>query len=66
MLPPDRAWGIAMHESTHDVAPADDEILTFNVADAVLEKAANAFPGAAMSFPNAPTVSILFVCCGND
>jgi hypothetical protein len=44
----------------------DAQILTFEVSDAALEAAADTLPGAAMSFPNAPTVSILFACCGND
>ena len=45
----------------------DDEILRFDVPDAALERAANsATPGGAMSFPNAPTVSILVVCCSFD
>ena len=44
----------------------DDEILTFDIADADVEAAAFALPGAAMSFPNAPTVSILVACCSTD
>jgi hypothetical protein len=47
-----------------------DDILNFDVSDAALEKAAAAIPGGAggaMSFPNAPTVSILVICCSfND
>ena len=46
------------------------DILSFDVSDAALEKAAAAIPGGAggaMSFPNAPTVSILVICCSfND
>jgi hypothetical protein len=46
---------------------ADDDILGFEVSDAALEAAANtAIPGAALSFPNAPTVSILIICCSID
>jgi hypothetical protein len=46
---------------------ADDDILGFEVSDAALEAAANtAIPGAALSFPNAPTVSILVICCSID
>jgi hypothetical protein len=46
---------------------ADDDILGFEVSDAALEAAANtAIPGAALSFPNAPTVSILIHCCSID
>jgi hypothetical protein len=46
---------------------ADDDILGFEVSDAALEAAAStAIPGGAMSFPNAPTVSILIICCSID
>jgi hypothetical protein len=34
-----------------------------DLPDAALEAAARAMPGAAMSFPNAPTVNILVICC---
>ena len=44
----------------------DEQILICDVSDAALEAAAYALPGAAMSMPNAPTVSIIFACCGND
>ena len=56
--------GSAMNET--DRERADEQILTFEMSDAALEAAAEAVPGAAMSFPNAPTVSILFACCSND
>ncbi len=42
------------------------DLLIFEVSDAALEAAAGNPLGAAMSFPNAPTVSILVVCCSND
>jgi hypothetical protein len=45
---------------------SDDQILTTDASDAALERAAEALPGAALSFPNSPTVSIIFACCGND
>jgi hypothetical protein len=46
---------------------SDDDILCVDVSDAALEAAAMAsVPGGAMSFPNAPTVSILVVCCSFD
>ena len=45
---------------------SDEQILTTEISDAALEAAANTLPGAAMSMPNAPTVSIVVVCCGND
>jgi hypothetical protein len=45
----------------------DDDILGFEVSDATLEAAAStAIPGGALSFPNAPTVSILIICCSID
>ena len=49
-----------------DPHPSDADMLSFEISDAALEAAASAMPGAAMSFPNAPTVSILVVCCSND
>jgi hypothetical protein len=44
----------------------DDDILHCDVSDAALEAAASVAPGGAMSFPNAPTVSILVICCSFD
>ena len=45
----------------------DDDILRCDVSDAALEAAANtAIAGGAMSFPNAPTVSIIVICCSFD
>jgi hypothetical protein len=44
----------------------DDDIFGADLPDAALEAAACAMPGAAMSFPNAPTVSILVICCSFD
>ena len=53
-------------EATADFGDHDDT-LGFDIPDAALERAAAAIPGAAMSFPNAPTVSILVICCSfND
>jgi hypothetical protein len=49
-----------------DCEASDEQILNCEISDAALEAAANALPGAAMSMPNAPTVSIIVVCCGND
>jgi hypothetical protein len=44
-----------------------DDIFYADVPDAALEAAAIAgTPGGALSFPNAPTVSILVVCCSFD
>jgi hypothetical protein len=46
---------------------AADDVFCLDVSDTVLEAAAMAgMPGGAMSFPNAPTVSILVVCCSFD
>jgi hypothetical protein len=50
----------------NEAGQSDEQILTYEVSDAALEAAADTLPGAAMSMPNAPTVSILVVCCGND
>jgi hypothetical protein len=55
--------GATAAEASEDQA----DILHADVADAALERAAMAAtPGGAMSFPNAPTVSILVVCCSFD
>jgi len=52
-------------EDQTDILHSD--VLHLDVADAALERAAMAAtPGGAMSFPNAPTVSILVVCCSFD
>ena len=55
-----------MNDESPDLGQDDADILNFEVSDAALEAAASVTPGAAMSFPNAPTVSILVVCCSND
>jgi len=55
-----------MNETSDDCGKSDADILAFDVSDAALEAAASALPGAAMSFPTAPTVSVLFACCGNE
>lgn len=46
---------------------SDEAILACEVSDEALEAAAaeTTDGSAAMSFPNAPTVSILIICCGN-
>ena len=44
----------------------DDDIFVAGPPDAALEAAARAIPGTAMSFPNAPTVNILIICCNFD
>jgi hypothetical protein len=55
-----------MNDITNNFAQSDEDILSFDVSDEALEAAASAIPGAAMSFPNAPTVSIVIVCCSTD
>ena len=44
-----------------------ETILAGDISDEALEAAASPTRdgSAAMSFPNAPTVSILIMCCGN-
>jgi hypothetical protein len=65
-------WICEMNDSLEVFAqsgrePGDDDILYCDVSDAALEKAAStAAPGGALSFPNAPTVSILVICCSFD
>jgi hypothetical protein len=49
-----------------NLAWREEDIFNFDVSDEALEAAAIMPPGAAYSFPNAPTVSILVVCCSND
>jgi len=46
---------------------SDEAILACEISDEALEAAAAEMRdgSAAMSFPNAPTVSILIICCGN-
>jgi hypothetical protein len=55
-----------MNGITRDSDQNDEDVFTFTVSDDALEAAASPTAGAAMSFPNAPTVSIVFACCGND
>jgi hypothetical protein len=56
----------AMNDTTADFAPSDEDVLVFEVSDAALEAAATVLPGTAVSFPNSPTVSIVFACCSNE
>jgi hypothetical protein len=57
-----------MNGNTKILDQSDEDILTFETSDEALEAAAATTPvaAAAMSFPNAPTVSILVICCGNN
>jgi hypothetical protein len=52
-----------MNDDTNDVTQADDDILAFEVSDETLEATADMTTYPAVSFPNAPTVSILVACC---
>ena len=49
-----------------DLARNDGTELVFDVSDDALEAAGSPRTGPIMSFPTAPTVSILVVCSGND
>jgi hypothetical protein len=61
----DMTDGVTVFEPRGQAAAAD--ILCCEVSDAALEAAAmTTTPGGALSFPNAPTVSILVVCCSFD
>ncbi|MGB6729923.1 MAG: hypothetical protein WBE84_02045 [Xanthobacteraceae bacterium] len=56
-----------MNGASENCEDGDDDIFSRDVSDTALEAAACALiPGAAMSFPNSPTVSIVFQCCGNE
>jgi hypothetical protein len=61
-------WIDAMNDNAEPLERDDDDILDFDVSDEALESAASTtpMPAAAMSFPSAPTVSILIICCSND
>jgi hypothetical protein len=55
-----------MNLSTEHSTATEDDIFAFEVSDEALEAAASTMRNPAFSFPNAPTVSVLFACCGND
>ena len=59
-------WIRVMNGATKEIDHNDEDFFTFTVSDDALEAAASPMAGAAMSFPNAPTVSIVFACCGNN
>ncbi len=54
------------HSSTELEVQSDEDDLSLGVSDEELEAAASMASYPAMTFPAAPTVSVLFVCCGND
>lgn len=55
-----------MHEGIGTSEKSDADLLNFEVSDAALEAAAGTMTGPAMSFPNAPTISVLVMCCDNS
>jgi hypothetical protein len=55
-----------MSDTAGELEQTAQDILIIDVSDAALEAAASNPLGAAISFPNAPTVSLLVVCCSND
>lgn len=57
-----------MNDNAKGLEQGDDEILTLEFSDEALEAAAGDTRSAppALSFPSAPTVSILIMCCNND
>jgi hypothetical protein len=58
---------IATNGVAGNLEQADADVFIFAVSDAALEVAAGTtIAGAAISFPNAPTVSVLILCCGPD
>jgi hypothetical protein len=58
--------GFPMNSTIENFAANDESILYFEVSDDALEAAADTLKNPAFSMPNAPTVSILFSCCGTD
>jgi hypothetical protein len=57
-----------MNDNAEPLERDDEDVLAFDVSDEALESAASAtpVPAAALSFPSAPTVSILIMCCGDN
>jgi hypothetical protein len=54
------------HSSRGIEVQSDETNLTAEVSDEELEAAAITRTHAAMTFPSAPTVNIVFMCCGNE
>jgi len=55
-----------MNDSVNAIEQSEEGILLLEVSDEALEAAASQTGAVAvMSFPNAPTVSILVMCCSN-
>jgi hypothetical protein len=56
-----------MGHSSRDIEVQSDESnLTAEVSDEELEAVAITRTYAAMTFPSAPTVNIVFMCCSNE
>jgi len=54
------------HSSPEIELQSDTSILMVEVSDEELEAAARTTTYAAMTFPSAPTLSVVVLCCGND
>jgi hypothetical protein len=61
-------WIDKMDDDRATIAGGERDILDLDVADEALEAAAHpaTAAAAALSFPSAPTVSILIMCCNNN
>ncbi len=56
-----------MAHSNQDIqVESNEDRLTVGVSDEELEAAASTTTHATMTFPSAPTVSVVFMCCGNE
>jgi hypothetical protein len=55
-----------MNDKAIHLDQTEEKILTYEVSDEALEAAAGTTTGPAFTFAGAPTVSVLFACCGND
>jgi hypothetical protein len=55
-----------MYRDTDNTAHRDENRFTVEFSDEELEAAAGMTKHAAMTFPGAPTVSVVVLCCGND
>jgi len=65
-MAPTSKWMSDMNRTIEGFEQSDEDLLVFEVSDEALEAAASPRTGPVMSFPNAPTVNVLIVCCGND
>ena len=55
-----------MNDNTNAIEQSEESVLLLEVSDEALEAAGSQTGAVAvMSFPNAPTVSILVMCCSN-